>query len=138
MSEPLLSLIRSIWDHVNKDEKFYVIIEARDHFYIEDPDEIEQGEWAQDEQKEAGVMVFTARESADHYREYLVEERGVQPSTLTTGALPLSRLYALLPKINKYTQKKYGHPVRIQAVHYSLNKEYAFSEILHSSLMWRH
>ena len=131
-------LIKNIWDHIESGERFFVIVEAKDHFYIEAPDDIEQGDWADEGKKEAGVMIFTTAAAAEYYREYLVEERELQPSSLTVSSLPLSKFYAMLPKINKYTEKKYGAPVRIQAVHYSLDKEYAFSEVLHSQFMLRH
>lgn len=136
--DPLLLLIKNIWDHVSDDKKFFVVVEAADHFFIESPDDIEQVDTGEGDVKEAGVMIFTTADAANYYREYLIEERDLQPSSLTVSAMPLSKFFSMLPKINKYTEKKYGAPTRIQAVHYSLDKEYAFSEILHSKYVLRH
>ncbi len=135
MSTTFISLIKNIWAHIDGGQKFFVVVEGDDHFFIADPDDIEQGAWA-DGQKESGVMVFTSPGSASHYREYLIEQHEIQPSTLKVASIDLSRVYALMPKIKAYAKKKYGGPVRLQAVAY--HGEFAFTEILYSDIIPKH
>ncbi len=130
MTDTITSLIQSIWKHVETKQRFYVIVENRDHLYIESPDDIEQLVLTE-EVKEAGIMIFSSLSSAEHYKEYLIEEREVSPSTINIVPVDLSQVYDIMPKIQVFSNKKYKVNARLQAIHY--HGDFAFSEILYSN-----
>lgn len=136
-----INTVISLWEKLNNKDGIFIVVGVGAIPFIINPDDIPQGDYCNDKQRESAVLAFVNEEDAVYYRNQLIssDDNEIKPDSLVIQKYTIGELFLMIDELNVISMKEFDAPIRIdvaQKINIE-NTEMLYTDTIYSDIWVR-